>query len=183
MSEEVKLLEELRPIGDGCYASNMGRIIGRRGKELRPYITPYGYALYNLGDKGGRPHRGSGHRLVALAFCDNPQPLLYTEADHINGVKLDNRAANLRWVDHRTNIRAIYELRERLGLPKQSPAEEERTKKMLVRSVAKRSKPTRVQGEVFSSLSEAARHLSINPGSLLYAIKKGHYKGVPVAYA
>lgn len=40
-----------------------------------------------------------------------------------------------------------------------------------------------IQGKVFSSLSEAARHLSIDSGSLLYAIKKGHYKGIPVAYA
>lgn len=175
MSQEIKLLEELRPIGDGYCVSNTGRVIGSKGKELRPHVDHGGYAQVFLSHK----RRKYVHRLVAQAFCDNPQPPLYTEVDHINGVKPDNRAANLRWVDHRTNIRAIYELRGRLGLPRQTPAEEGRTKK----AVARRSRPTMVQGKVFSSLSEAARHLSARPGALLSALKRGHYKGIPVAYA
>ena len=177
MSEEVKLLEELRPIGDGYYASNLGRIIGKMGKELRPYITPGGYVQvrFRYGSK-------LAHRIVAQAFCDNPRPLLYTEVDHINGVKLDNRAANLRWLDRGANLRARHELRERLGLPRQSPAEEERTRKACAAFVAKSSRPIRVRGKVFSSCHEAARQLSIAPSSLRHALKRGQYKGIPVAY-
>ena len=43
------------------------------------------------------------HRLVAEAFIDNPQG--YTEIDHLNRDKSDNRAENLRWVTHSENMR------------------------------------------------------------------------------
>lgn len=42
------------------------------------------------------------HKLVAETFIDNPQG--YTEIDHINRDKSDNRACNLRWVTHSENM-------------------------------------------------------------------------------
>ena len=43
------------------------------------------------------------HRLVAEAFLDNPNG--YTEIDHVNRDKSDNRVENLRWVTHSENMR------------------------------------------------------------------------------
>ena len=43
------------------------------------------------------------HRLVAETFLSNPQG--YTEIDHINRDKSDNRACNLRWCTHSENMR------------------------------------------------------------------------------
>ena len=43
------------------------------------------------------------HRLVAETFLSNPQG--YTEIDHINRNKSDNRACNLRWCTHSENMR------------------------------------------------------------------------------
>lgn len=43
------------------------------------------------------------HRLVAETFLSNPNG--YTEIDHVNRNKSDNRADNLRWVTHSENMR------------------------------------------------------------------------------
>ena len=43
------------------------------------------------------------HRLVATAFCDNPNN--YTIVDHIDRDKYNNHANNLRWVDNSLNVK------------------------------------------------------------------------------
>lgn len=45
------------------------------------------------------------HRLVAEAFCENPNH--YNIVHHIDGNKLNNKAENLQWVTNQENIEAI----------------------------------------------------------------------------
>lgn len=51
--------------------------------------------------KNGVAKRYKVHRLVALAFCPNPEDK--PQVDHINGITTDNRASNLRWVTQKEN--------------------------------------------------------------------------------
>ena len=43
------------------------------------------------------------HRLVALAFCENPCPAQFKIVDHIHGDSLNNAASGLRWLNSQLN--------------------------------------------------------------------------------
>lgn len=50
----------------------------------------------------------SNHILVAKAFCENPNSKPFV--NHINGVKIDNRAVNLEWVTAKENSQHAIEI-------------------------------------------------------------------------
>ena len=51
------------------------------------------------------------HRMVALAFHPDTRTEERCEVDHINGIKTDNRAENIRWVTRSENRRNRSRLR------------------------------------------------------------------------
>ena len=94
----------------GRYSvSNIGRVkskgitkggINKNERILSLNNHPSGYKLVTL--CYGKPYlKAKVHRLVAEAFLGESSQ----EVDHINGNAGDNRAENLRYVDHRTNMR------------------------------------------------------------------------------
>lgn len=102
------------PGNEGKYqVSNLGRIktlardtrCGRSGIQHRPeYIltqteNPYGYLISSC---------GFVHRCVALAFIPNPNG--YSEVNHINGNKHDNRVDNLEWCSRGHNMKHAYDM-------------------------------------------------------------------------
>ena len=48
------------------------------------------------------------HRLVAIAFIENDEPLYKTMVDHIDGDKSNNCANNLRWLSKSDNTREYW---------------------------------------------------------------------------
>lgn len=58
--------------------------------------------------KNGKPQFVRTHRIVAGAFCENPQGKL--EVNHIDGNKLNNRADNLEWVTSSENQKHAYKM-------------------------------------------------------------------------
>lgn len=80
----------------GVYEiSDLGRVRSIvKGGILKPLIGRNGYARICL-SKDGEIRRFSIHRLVLSAFVGGWPPSM--EACHLNGVRADNRLANLRW--------------------------------------------------------------------------------------
>lgn len=73
-----------------------GNVFSKKSKKKMKHImTAFGYFKINLSSNGVKK-LVSVHRLIAIHFIPNPEkkPLI----DHKNGIKIDNRIENLRWV-------------------------------------------------------------------------------------
>jgi hypothetical protein len=80
---------------------NVRRILDDGSRRmLNPDVDNVGYRRVSLSIKNVRGTKRV-HRLVAAAFLENPDKL--REVDHINGIKTDNKASNLRWCSRRQN--------------------------------------------------------------------------------
>lgn len=94
--------EEWRNIECGPYrVSSWGRIRGSRGWVLEPRKHTNGYLRVSI-STNGRPKDEYIHRIVCRAFHGEP-PFANYHADHINGIRHDNRAENLRWASPEEN--------------------------------------------------------------------------------
>jgi hypothetical protein len=75
------------------FAREDGVISNPHRQTIRGSRNKDGYCCYI--DPGGGQHYI--HRLVAKTWIFNKRPDIFKEVDHINGIKHDNRVANLRW--------------------------------------------------------------------------------------
>lgn len=91
---EVSDLGEVRSV-DRIVEFKDGRNAHYKGKVLKLAMNVHGYFTVML-SKNGITKMMTVHRLVAEAFLPNPENL--PEVHHINHVKTDNRACNLKWV-------------------------------------------------------------------------------------
>lgn len=84
-----------------------------KGRILRPGTHENGYKIVALSDlrAGRKPRTFRVHRLVCEAF-HGPPVGERCEAAHGNGVRDDNRAANLRWATRAENMADIKRHRQ-----------------------------------------------------------------------
>ena len=72
-------------------------------KVLTPTLSDTGYLRVSLYTKYPNRKVESVHRLVAKTFIQNPDPETYTQVDHINTNRKDNRVENLQWCSPKMN--------------------------------------------------------------------------------
>lgn len=114
MADEIlELWADVVGYEDLYSVSNFGRVAAKprtfvkkngmpctvRGRHLKTFTLPNGYVQLDL-RKDNKAVKHYVHRLVLTAFSG--PPLAGQEACHANGVRKDNRLANLRW-DTRSN--------------------------------------------------------------------------------
>ena len=87
---------------EGLYEiSSLGRIKSSYSRKILNPSSVHGYKYVSLA-KNSTIHKHYIHRLVAKAFVPNPNN--YPCIDHINTIRTDNTARNLRWCTYLQNM-------------------------------------------------------------------------------
>lgn len=154
--------------------SNFGRVLSiprkrTKGGLLKPQIGKWGYEHVCIRENGKyKLHKI--HRLVAKAFLPNPQG--FSQVNHKNGNKVDNRVENLEWCSPSFNSKEAY----RIGLSHNSKKQREKA-----RQICSETKNVPViafkngSSKIFKSISEASRELKI-PVSCISRVINGKRK-------
>lgn len=80
-----------------------GEIVRKKdGLVMKQYVQKSGYVAVYLKSTRGETCIRMVHRIVAIAFL--PKPKGKDHVDHINTIRHDNRAENLRWVTPKENM-------------------------------------------------------------------------------
>lgn len=101
--EQPILSEVLVEVNDypAYQVSNLGYVVGARGKVLKEDTNSVGYKRITL-CKDGIPYRVFVHRLVAEHFVPNPNDYRYV--NHIDGDRTNNEVSNLEWCTASYNV-------------------------------------------------------------------------------
>ena len=170
---EVSNLGNVRSV-DRYIETKKGKCF-RKGRMRKPFISNAGYKIVSLCSK-----KYLVHRLVANAFCENPDRERFNVVDHINTDTLDNRADNLRWCDTAGNLANPISRERRLAGLKKSITPEKIEKANVTRAanIAKRpydyiiGKGRNGESLHFRSVKEAAEYLGVGLNAL-YNIMNG----------
>ncbi len=92
---------------EGLYKVNKSGVVFsiRRGIILKQRPTRKGYRAVTI-SKNARPITMEVHRVVAIAWLDNPNNK--PQVHHKNNIRFDNRVINLKWVYSHENNRYKY---------------------------------------------------------------------------
>ena len=155
----------LLPFDNKYAVSNKGKILNvKSGRQLKTNVNKNGYEYVQLSTNGKR-RTYRIHRLVAQCFISNDDLKPYI--NHIDGNKLNNDVTNLEWCTAKENDNHARNNNLKV-----------QNKPIIATNIKTGCKI------VFSSLSECARFLNTNKGSIHRTLKgkrKAH-KGYTFTY-
>lgn len=94
-------MEEIRKVPNyPFFVSNQGDVYNKRGKPYKLQISNNGYWVFTT-RINGESKRFLAHRLVAMAFLENPNN--YPCVNHKDENPLNNSVDNLEWCTHKYN--------------------------------------------------------------------------------
>ena len=106
--ENVEIWKDLPEYEDKYMVSDQGNVYSKGRKKILTMKNNHdGYLRIQIYTGNNTCRFVSAHRLVALAFIDNPENKPFI--NHKNGIKQDNRAENLEWVTQKENIRHAWD--------------------------------------------------------------------------
>lgn len=162
------------------------------GHILRPGKKPGGYLFVGLADhrvgNGRRKKYHNVHRLVAIAFLDNPDNK--SDIDHIDGDKTNNNLSNLRWCTRKENVHnpvTFVRVKKHIDELNAKPETHKRLRSLVEQQrIQVRCVET---GVVYPSMLAAATAAKVSTRSVQLSCKRscmnkprklGNYRGKPV---
>lgn len=172
----MELWKEVEGTNGALLVSNSGRVksLLRNGRILKPTQDSKGYLRLRVTiNREKRSYKV--HRLVAMAFVDNPDGK--PQVNHINGDKTDNRASNLEWVTNKEN--AHHAIKNGLwdSVFEGAILEDERRKKPIIALCIKTGESVE-----FDSVAEAERFIGSRHVTDVLKGKRTKAKGYTFAY-
>ena len=102
MLENKEIWKDIKGYEGKYQVSNFGRVWSiKNQKYLKYWVNRCGYHLVGLRSKNGKQKHEQIHRLVALAFIENPNN--YPQVNHKDENKGNNCVENLEWVTAKQN--------------------------------------------------------------------------------
>lgn len=167
------------PEYEGLYqVSNYGRVkslnYNRMGEEriLKPFKNKFGYLLITLSKKNRQKHFRV-HKLVALAFIPNDNPIEKIEVNHLDENKENNHVDNLCWCSHIENCNYCSR-NERIGKSKKGQKRTNETKQKISKAKSIYIIQYTLDNEFvkeWDSATTASKELKINQGNITQCCK------------
>lgn len=96
------------------FVWNGHRDVLRKGRVLKPALNSSGYPQLVLSKGDGLFKSVAIHRIVAMAFVENPNN--YPQVNHIDGDRTNNDLENLEWCTNAQNQQHAYDIGSRVGV-------------------------------------------------------------------